>query len=137
LKLDVSSLIAGGVTVQPPTSAAITGQIPKLAPVIVPTPTVASTASSLQVTLIAFATSRDITAATFQFTGAGIQPITVSVPLSSLVSAWYSSSQSDAFGSLFKIVQPFTIQGSASQITGVTITLTNSVGSSAPVSVPF
>jgi large repetitive protein len=137
LKLDVT-LQTGGVTAQPPASAAVTGQIPRLAPVIVGTPTVTRSASGLQVTLVGFATSREVTSATFHFTGTNLQTTDVVVPLTGLVGGWYSSSQSNAYGSLFQIVQPFTIQGTPSQVTGVTITLTNSVGSSAPpVTVTF
>ena len=43
----------------------------------------------------------------------------------------------DAYGSMLKIVQPFTVTGTPSQVTGVTITLTNSVGTSTPVTVSF
>jgi hypothetical protein len=136
LALNVT-LQTGGVSVQPPSSAAITGQIPKLAPVIVGTPTVTQTGSGLQVTIVAFATSRDVTSATFQFTGANVQTSSLTVSLSSLVTGWYSSTQSDAYGSMLKIVQPFTVTGTPSQVTGVTITLTNSVGTSTPVTVSF
>jgi hypothetical protein len=136
LKLDVV-LQTGGVSVQPPASAAVTIQIPKLAPVIVGTPAVVRTASGIQVTLVGFATSREVVSATFQFGGTNIQTSTVTVPLSSLVGAWYSSTPSDAYGSQFQIVQPFTVQGSTTQVTSVTITLINSVGSSTPVSVAF
>ena len=127
----------GGETVQPPASAAVTGQIPELAPVIVGTPTVTVSGSTIQVTLTAFATSRSVTSGVFQFSGTNLATSSVTVPLSSLVGAWYSSASSDAYGSLFQIVQPFTVAGSASQITGVTITLTNAIGNSLPVNVQF
>ncbi len=122
---------------QPPASPSITGQIPKLSPTIVGTPAVTRTGNGLQITFTAFATSREVTSASFQFTGSNLQTSNVTIPLSSLVGAWYSNTQSNAYGSLFQIVQPFAVTGDSTQITGVTITLTNSVGNSTPVTVSF
>ena len=136
LKLDVA-LQAGGVNATLPSSAAVTAQIPKLAPAIVGTPTVTRNSGAIQVTIIGFATSREITSATFHFGGTNVQNADVTVPLSSLLGGWYSDPQSVAFGSTFKLVQQFTVQGAATQVTSVTITLTNSVGSSTAVTVSF
>jgi hypothetical protein len=136
LKLDVT-LQTGGQNVSPPSNPAISGQIARLAPVIVGTPSVTRTANAIQVSLIGFATSREVTSATFHFTGTNLQTTDLNVPLSSLLGGWFSDPQSIAFGSTFKLVQQFTVQGAASQVTGVTITLTNAVGSSTPVSVTF
>jgi hypothetical protein len=136
LKLDVT-LQTGGQNVLPPSSPAISGQLAKLAPVIVGTPSVTRTASGIQVSLIGFATSREVTSATFHFSGTNLQGTDINVPLSSLLGGWFSDPQSIAFGSTFKLVQQFTVQGSPTQVTGVTITLTNAVGSSTPVSVTF
>ena len=135
-KLDVT-LQTGGSTVQPPASAAVTTQVPKTAPVIVGTPAVVRTTNGLQVTLIAFSTSREIISGTFQFTGTNVSTTSLLVSLSGVVGPWYSSAASDGFGSMFKLIQPFTTQGSPSQVTGMTITLTNSVGTSMPVTVSF
>ena len=136
LKLDVT-LQTGGQNVSPPYSPAISGQIARLAPVIVGTPSVTRTANAIQVSLIGFATSREVTSATFHFTGTNLQTTDINVSLSSLLGGWFSDPQSIAFGSTFKLVQQFTVQGAASQVMGVTITLTNAVGSSTPVSVTF
>uniref|UniRef100_Q01XH1 Ig family protein n=1 Tax=Solibacter usitatus (strain Ellin6076) TaxID=234267 RepID=Q01XH1_SOLUE len=136
LRLDVT-LQTGGKSVSPPSNPAISGQLARLAPVIVGTPAVTRTTNGIQVSLIGFATSREVTSATFHFTGTNLQGTDINVPLSSLLGGWFSDPQSIAFGSTFKLVQQFTVQGAASQVTGVTITLTNAVGSSTPVSVTF
>jgi hypothetical protein len=136
LKLDVT-LQTGGQNVLPPSSAAISGQLARLAPVVVGAPSVTRTANGIQVSLIGFATSREVTSATFHFTGTNLQSTDINVPLSSLLGGWFSDPQSIAFGSTFKLVQQFTVQGATSQVTGVTITLTNAIGSSTPVSVNF
>jgi hypothetical protein len=127
----------GGISVQPPTSPALFGQIPQLAPQIVGTPTVTRTTNGLQITFVAFATSREVTSADFQFISTTGQTSNVTVSLTSLVGGWYGSPQSDGYGSLFQIEQPFSVTGNPSQITGVTIVLGNSRGNSPPVTVSF
>ena len=136
LKLDVA-LQSGGVAAATPSSPAISGQIPKLAPVIVGTPTAVRNAGGVQVTVIGFATSREVTAAAFHFAGTNVQNADLTVSLGSLLGGWFNDPQSAAYGSTFKLVQQFTVQGAATQVTAVTVTLTNSVGSSTPVTVTF
>jgi len=53
--------------------------------------------------------------------------------VSSLFSAWYSSSTSTPFGSQFLYTQPFTVQGTGA-IASVTVTLVNANGNSTTVS---
>jgi hypothetical protein len=101
------------------------------------TPAVTRTANSIQVTFNGYATPREVSSATFHFTGTGLQTSDLTVSLSSLMGGYFSDPQSVQFGSTFKYTQAFTVQGNASQITGVTITLTNAVGSSTPLSVTF
>jgi hypothetical protein len=92
LKLDVA-VQAGGVSAPLPSSAAITGQIPKLAPVLVGSPSVARTNGGIQLTIIAFATSREVTSATFHFSGTNVQSADLTVPLSSLTGGWFNDPQ--------------------------------------------
>jgi hypothetical protein len=56
------------------------------------------------------------------------------VPLSSAFSPWYGSAQSQSFGSMFQLQVPFTLTGSTNAVQSVTVTLTNSIGTSTPVS---
>ena len=81
-----------------------------------------------------YASSREMTQLTAQFSvsaGATVQTGTVTVPLDTLFAQWYASSASAPFGSQFTLTQPFNVSGNAQQVTSVTITLTNKVGSSA------
>ncbi len=137
ITLSVSGLQAAGTSIQTPAGSSVSGAVAKLAPVITGTPVVTRTASGLQVAVIVFSDTREATSANFHFTGTNVQTSDVTVPLSSLVGAWFSSSQSNAYGGSFQFVQPFTTQGSNTNVTGVTITITNSVGTSAPVTVSF
>ena len=98
--------------------------------------TAANTAGGFTVTVIGFATSRQVTQANFQFTAAAsanLQTSSLSVPVTSLFSAWYAGAASAPFGSQFSFVQPFTVTGSTQSITSVTLTLTNAQGTSAAV----
>ncbi len=135
----LTSLTSGGTSVLPQTPVTASATILPLAPVI--------TAGSVQITnltstgfnvvLSGYSTPRDVTTATFTFTAAsGTQlsgSTTFSVPVSSQFSAWYQSAQSQSFGSMFQLQVPFTITGNGS-VQSVSVTLTNSVGTSAPVS---
>jgi hypothetical protein len=127
---------AGGVT-QAGNAAQASGVVNRAAPVIVGTPSVVRTSGGIQVTLTAYSTTREVTGATFTFQGPGAPSAPISVPLTTLLSGWFSSPTSLNFGSQFQLVQPFSISGSTSQITGITITLTNSVGNSPAISVNF
>jgi hypothetical protein len=66
--------------------------------------------------------------------GAKLQTTSVSVDVSSLFAAWYQNPASLATGSQFSLTVPFTVSGNVSTIASVTVTLTNSLGASAPVS---
>ncbi|MBZ5728150.1 MAG: putative Ig domain-containing protein [Acidobacteriia bacterium] len=134
-----SALQAGGQSITP-SPAAQTITIAAAAPVIAATPAVTATRTStgFSVVLNGFATSLEVTQAQFTFTaasGANLQTGQVTVPVTTLFSQWYQSSASAPFGSQFAFTQPFTVQGSNSAIVSVTVTLVNSVGSSAAVTV--
>jgi len=93
------------------------------------------TSSGFVVELVASSTPRDVQSATFTFSaGSGTQltgPTTFTVDVSSLLSQWYRSSAGQSYGSLFSLRAPFTHSGDSSAIGSVSVTLTNSVGTSA------
>ncbi len=131
-----AALQAGGQSITPaPAPRTIT--ILAAAPVIATTPTITATRNSTGFTVVlnGYATSLEVTQATFTFTagaGANLQTGQVTVPVTALFAQWYQSSASAPFGSQFTFTQPFTVQGSPSDIVSVTVTLTNSNGTSAP-----
>ena len=134
------TLQSGGIAVSPPAPATVSGQIPNLAPVIVGTPVVTRISGGIQVVLTGFATNRLVTSAVFHFSGSpgsNLQGTDITVPLQDILSTWYASPQSAAYGSLFSLTQTFTVQGDTSQVTGVSVTLTNKVGNSQTASVNF
>jgi large repetitive protein len=130
-----AQLTAAGQNVTPSPAPSQTIQISAAAPVITSV-TAASTSTGFTVTVMGFSNTRDLSQALFVFTaasGANLQTGQLTVSLSSMFSAYFGSSVSTPFGSQFVYTQPFTITGNQQAVTGVTVTLTNSVGTSAGV----
>lgn len=129
-----TTLKAGGQDITPSPAPTQTIVIAKSAPVITSLK-VTRTASGFTAVIAGYSTPRDMTQATFQFTaaaGATLQSSSVTVALTSAFSAWYGSADSNQFGSQFTLTLPFTIQGGATTVAGLSVTLTNSVGTSSP-----
>jgi sugar lactone lactonase YvrE len=124
---------------QPPPSLSVT--LPLLAPVIASgSVTITSlTSTGFNVELDAYSTSRDLASATFSFQAAsGTQlngTTSFSVSLSSVAPGWFSSTSGLSNGGSFHLIVPFTFSGDTSVFgsNSVTVTLTNSVGTSSSV----
>lgn len=139
ITVTLPSLTANGTNFLP---SAVTGTvtIPQAAPVIqAGTVQITNvTSSGFEVVLTGYSTSREMNTATFTFTAAsGTQfsgTTTFPVDVSSAFTTWYASSSSQPEGSLFLLTVPFTISGPTTVLGSVSVTLTNSIGTSAPVS---
>ena len=122
----------------PAPSAIIT--VPRIAPVIVPgSVKIAHIASTgFQVTFDANSTPRDLLRANVTFTAApgaqltGTQ--TFAVPLDTAAGTWFPSAAGVAAGGAFSVLLSFGYNGDTSAIGSASVTLTNSVGTSAAVS---
>ena len=71
-----------------------------------------------------------------QFTpvpGESLQTSLVTADVSSPFLSWYSSGQSNSFGSQFTATINFNVDGDVAAIAGVGVTATNSLGTSSPV----
>lgn len=121
----LASPVSGSVTVVqlPPVINAGSVQITSL------------TASGFNVVLTGYSTSREMNTANFTFTAAPGTAFsgttTFSVNVNTAFTDWYSNSASDADGSQFMLTVPFTISGPTSVLGSVSVTLTNSIGTSA------
>ena len=95
------------------------------------------TSSGFEVEVIANSSPRDLKTATFSFNAASGTSISgttsFSVDVSSLMTSWYAGTTSQQYGSAFSLTVPFTFSGNSAAIAAVTVTLTNSVGASSPV----
>jgi len=92
------------------------------------------TSAGLEVHIVGFSSSRDLTEADLTFTaapGATLQTTTVTEKLTSVATTWYQSTKSAQYGSQFMLVLPFTAsQGSVDAVGSVSVVLKNAEGSS-------
>ena len=97
----------------------------------------ASTTGSFTVVVTGFSTTRDMTTGLFHFapsSNATLATTDVTVSLGQAFSLWYSNPTSNATGSEFQLTVPFTTaNGPSADVIAVTVTLTNSKGTSSAV----
>ena len=125
-----AQLLVGAQDVTPSPASKFTFRLNSAAPVIT-SMTATRTSTGFTVTIVGYATSRDVTTANFQFSatsGGNLGTTQLSIPVSSIFAPWYSSAPSAPYGSQFTFTQPFTVTGSNTAILSVGATLTNSVG---------
>jgi Bacterial Ig-like domain (group 3) len=130
------ALTTGGVDVTPPGVSPITLVIAPGAPVITSVKFTNDTTGLITVVINGFSNTRDMTQATFIFTGSDAQSLgsaQVQIPVTSLFSPWYTSAASDQYGSEFTYTQNFQLSKPDANITGVSATLANSIGTSGSV----
>jgi hypothetical protein len=133
------ALRAGTQDITPSPAPVITGSIGRSAPVI-RSVSARRVTGGLEVQIIGYTTSKEITAGTFRFTpaaGSTLQTAELTVQLSEGAQRWYQSAESRPFGSQFTLTQQFNVQGDTSAIGSVTVALSNAQGSSQPVSANF
>jgi hypothetical protein len=134
IELDVS-LQANGVDLGAVNGSRKLVRIDRLAPrltSIQATPT----GSGIQLQIVGYSTTREITQGTFRFTPAGGgAPVEVAVPMSDAAAQWFSNPASWKFGGEFMVTQPFTFQGG--RYSSVSVTLSNGQGSSDAITANF
>jgi hypothetical protein len=132
------SVRAGSVDVTPSSAPSASVQIARGVPVITNVAIVNRTTSGFELHVTGYATPREVTGATFQFSGSNLQTtsLTADAAVNTAFTKWYGGAESPPFGSSFKYVQAFMVsQGSVSSITSATVTLRNSLGNSTSASV--
>jgi hypothetical protein len=93
----------------------------------------AHTPAGIEISVTGYSPVRSVSSVGFAFdvrTTSGIQRLNLNRSVETDFSAWYQNPVSAAFGSAFLFSQSFNVQGEASGIETVTITLTNQQGSS-------
>ncbi len=127
-----SQLQAVGQDVTPTPPPATTTRIAPLAPVPT-TLTATRTSTGFNVTVIGYVTDREVTQAIFTFTaapGSNLQTTSLTVPVDTLFSAYFSGSTAIPFGGQFNFTQAFTINGNPQAVVSLTVTLVNKIGQS-------
>jgi hypothetical protein len=139
----VTGTVAGTITL----TASVSGAPDVIKTIVIDSavPVITSVALSqvtggLNVVATGYSNTREISSGTFSFTVASGSTLTqaqITVPLGSAFTAWFNNSASSATGGQFKLTVPFSVtQGSASAITKVSVSLTNTKGVSVAVSSP-
>ena len=133
-----ASLEAGETDVTPSPEPTSSGNVAGGPPSISRVTVESVTAAGFTVVVEGFSPTREITQATFNFTGrSGIQVQPASVTPSGIGDVfrnWYQSEASAAFGSMFTLTIPFTISGETNAIASVSATISNAQGASSAVS---
>ncbi len=128
-----AALMADGVDVTPTGLAPLVIVVPAVVPVVTGT-TITAAGDVLTVVVHGFSNTREVSSAVFNFTAATgdmLGTSMVTIPATTVFGAWYTDPTSDAYGSTFTYTQLFNTSADASTVGAVTVTLTNSVGSSA------
>jgi hypothetical protein len=115
--------------------------VPRLAPIIVPGSVMITgiTSAGFQVVLVASSTPRDLSGANLVFTAASGTQLngtqSFSVPLTSVAGPWFDPANAAAVasGGAFSLTFAFAYSGDTSALGSVSATLTNSAGTSIPV----
>ncbi len=126
-------LEAGGIDITPSPAPAITAQVARAAPVI-RNVQVNRNGNTINVVVTGFSTAREVTQAVFAFNAASGQTLqasasSITVDASSLFGNWFLDPSNSQFGSVFIFTQPFTVQGDATAVIPVSVSLTNRTGS--------
>src|ERR1039458_9436090 len=126
-------LQAGGLDITPVPAPTITAQVAPAAPVI-RNVQVNRSGNTINIVVTGFSTAREVTQASFAFNAASGQTLaqsasSITVDASSLFGNWFLDPTNSQFGSVFVFTQPFTVQGDATAVIPVSVTLTNRIGS--------
>jgi hypothetical protein len=127
-----ATFTAAGANVTPTGLTPVTVTVPSAAPVLT-SATLVRSGKVLTVLIQGYSSTRDMTSGAFTFTAAKgdtVSTPSLSVPLTTGFTTWYSSTPSDAFGSAFLYTQVFNLSDDATTVGSVSVTLTNSVGAS-------
>jgi hypothetical protein len=114
--------------------------VERRAPTITSVTVGSRTASGFEIAIVGYSTPRSLSQAVFRFSpraGSNVQGGDVTVNVTNQFTTWYQSTDSQQFGSQFRLRIPFTVQGDINAIGSVSVTLTNAVGTSAPSSTSF
>jgi hypothetical protein len=126
-----AKLTAAGADVTPSPAPTRTSRIAAGAPVII-SATGTRTSSGLTITVIGYVTDREMVNAAYGFNGSNLGTSTLTVTVDTLFAGWLGGNAppSAPFGSQFTYTQQFTVNGSNTAITSVTVTLNNRIGAS-------
>ena len=98
------------------------------------------TTAGFEIVIVGYSTPRSLSQAAFRFAprpGSNVQSPDVTVNVTNQFTTWYQGTDSQQFGSQFRLRIPFTVQGDINALGSVSVTLANAVGTSEPTSTSF
>jgi len=95
------------------------------------------TSSGFTLSVVGLSNTRSMTQVTFRFTGSNLATTRVTLDLASQFQSWYQGSTSGQYGGQFLLTVPFTVSGSVGDISSVSVSMTNSEGTSSETSASF
>lgn len=128
-----SRVTSGGSDITPDPVPATTVAVAALPPVL-RSATIQRTATGFDVVITGFSTPREMTNINLTFAG-NVTPNQIMTNVSAIFTTHYSNTANDQFGSQFELRYPFT--GQTTGITSVSVTMSNSRGTSNAVSANF
>ncbi len=145
ITLTPSFATESGINLTPSNPPVLALTVPQGAPRLLSVALSSKTSSAITLLVSGYATNRSVTQMDFQFTAVsgenlGTTRLTLNAEPSFL--AWYQSTASQQYGSLFTATVPFTLQGDvknvsnvADAIQSISVTLSNRLGSSSTLTV--
>ena len=128
----------GGFDVTPDPAPELSFSVSRSAPELLDIQIASVNDSGFSLQITGLSTARTVDQLEFQFLGApgsDLQTTRVTADVSSPFSSWYSSGQSNNFGSQFTATVNFNVDGEVTSIAGVAATATNGLGTSPPLSI--
>ena len=132
--LTASALTVGQVDLTPTTPPSKSFQIPATAPQLRSIVVQSFTGNQLVMLISGYSTPRNLLQLSFQFagaTGSNLTTTSLNLDVSGAFTSWYDSASSDVFGSQFTVTVTATITGDPTALQSVSVTATNSKGTSA------
>jgi hypothetical protein len=129
----IATMKTNGADITPSPAPAKQVQVNAGPPVIV-SAQAARASTGFTVSITGYTSTREMTQAVFAFNpaaGASLQTTSLTLSVGSLFAPWLQGTQ--VIGSQFLFTQPFTVTGNLQAVTSITVTLTNSQGSSQAV----
>jgi hypothetical protein len=138
ISLTASGLTVGQVDVTPTLAPSRSFQIPATVPQLRSIRVQSSAGNQLVLLISGYSPPRNLSQLSFQFTGTSGSDLTttgLNLDVSGAFTNWYDSNASRVFGSQFSVSVTATITGDPAALQSISVTATNSKGTSAPQTV--
>jgi hypothetical protein len=124
--------VSASIATSPNSTGSVTTGIPGLAPVITAAHILSRDTYALTIEIDGYSTTAEVSAAHFTFQGLPAAQSEFNIAVKALFAAWYASQPAANQGGAFQYKQSFNFTGDTNTLSSVSITLTNSMGTTTP-----